>query len=93
MKNSSCREICDHSHDAYCIDCETLTHTLNEIESHIKEKSEDTEMTERSLAVFQNYRDSINNWKYHLVRSVNQDMAREHLLNSLPDDSVFIYLD
>ena len=31
LRNSSCREICDHSHDAYCINCETLAQTLNDI--------------------------------------------------------------
>ena len=50
-------------------------------------------MIERSLIVFQNYKNSINNWKSHLLRSVNQNMAREYHLSSLSDDSVFIYLD
>ena len=39
MRNSSCREICDHSHDTYCINCETFTRTLNDIEKYIKENS------------------------------------------------------
>ena len=93
MRNSSCSEICDHSHDAYCINCETLAQTLNDIEKYIKDNSQNTEITERSSVVFRNYRDSINSWKFHLLRSVNQDMAREHLLSFLPDDTVFIYLD
>ena len=93
IKNSNCRELCDHLHDTYCIDCEMLSNTLNDIEKYIKERSEDKEVTERSLTIFHNYKDPINNWKCHLLRSVNQDMAREHCLNSLPDDRVFIYLD
>ncbi|CAF4151188.1 unnamed protein product [Rotaria magnacalcarata] len=91
-KNSNCREICDHLHDAYCIEFEMLSSTLNEIEKYIKEQSNDEEVTERSLTIFYKYKESINNWKCHLLRSVNQDIAREHCLNFLPDDGIFIYL-
>ncbi|CAF3347131.1 unnamed protein product [Rotaria sp. Silwood2] len=93
IKNSDGREVCDYLHDAYCVDCEMLASTLSDIESLIKEQSDNKEVTERFLTVFHNYTDSIHNWNCHLLRSVNQDMAREYLLNSLPDDGVFIYLD
>ncbi|CAF4621306.1 unnamed protein product, partial [Rotaria sp. Silwood2] len=84
---------CDHEHDESCIECSNLTSTLNEIQRLIEETETDEELFDRAMKKFQSYRESIEAWKAHLLRSINQDLRRENLLDNLSNDEIYLNLD
>ncbi|CAF4228289.1 unnamed protein product, partial [Rotaria sordida] len=84
---------CDHEHDESCIECSNLTSTLNEIERFIEKTETDKELLDRALIKFRLYRESIEAWKAHLLRSINQDLCRENLLDKLSNDEIYVNLD
>ena len=92
-KNRDFAEDCDHEHDESCAECLNLTGTLNEIERLLEETEKDEELLDRDLTKFRSYRESIEAWKAHLLRSINQDLCRENLLDKLSDDEIYLNLD
>ena len=93
-KDNDYSVICNHQHNDKCDRCYEITSTIDEIEitlqeqwraKHIEEAAkEETEFRIRSS------REHINAWKSHLIRYVNQDQARVHLLENLDRSSVFL---
>ena len=83
---------CDHKHDELCIECSNLTNTLNETERFIETKT-DKELFDRAMKKFQLYHECIEAWKAHLLRTVNQDLCRENLLDNLSNDEIYLNLD
>ncbi|CAF4148956.1 unnamed protein product [Adineta steineri] len=53
----------------------------------------DKEMLDRVLKKFRSYRESIEAWKAHSLRSINQDLCRENLLDKLSNGEIYINLD
>ncbi|CAF1490257.1 unnamed protein product, partial [Rotaria sordida] len=92
-KGRSFAQDCDHEHDESCIECLNLTSTLNEIERFIEETETDEELLDRAMKKFQLYRESIEAWKAHLLRSINQDLCRENLVDKLSNDEIYLNLD
>jgi hypothetical protein len=84
---------CDHEHDESCAECSNLTSTLNEIERLLNETEKNHELLDRTLKKFRSYRESIEAWKAHLLRSINQDLCREKLLNKLSHNEIYLNLD
>ncbi|CAF5097862.1 unnamed protein product, partial [Rotaria sp. Silwood1] len=84
---------CDHEHNESCAECSNLTRTLNEIERLLEETEEDEELLHRTLKKFRSYREAIEAWKAHLLRSINQDLCRENLLDKLSNDEIYLNLD
>lgn len=91
-KNDFSQE-CDHDHEETCHECSNITSTLDEIEHLIESSEGEKELLDRSLGKFRHYRESIESWKAHLLRSFNQDLCREELLNKLSDDEIYLNLD
>ena len=48
---------------------------------------------DRALTKFRSYREAIEAWKAHLLRSINQDLCREKLLEKLSEDEIYLNLD
>ena len=92
-KKRDFQQSCDHEHNESCAECLILSNTLGEIEQVLKETEKDEELLERTLTKFRSYRESIEAWKTHLLRSNNQDMCREHLLDNLSNDEIYMNLD
>ena len=84
---------CDHEHDDSCAECSNLTSTLNEIERLLNETEKDHELLDRTLKKFRSYRECIEAWKAHLLRSINQDLCREKLLDKLSHNEIYLNLD
>ncbi|CAF4902432.1 unnamed protein product, partial [Rotaria magnacalcarata] len=84
---------CDHEHDESCIECSNLTSTLNKIERFLEETEKDEELLDRTLKKFRSYHESIEAWKAHLLRSINQDLCRENLLDKLSNNEIYLNLD
>ena len=70
-----------------------MRYTLNEIEGHIRHSFDDDEIPERTLEKYASVCDDIDAWKCHLLRSVNQDLCRQELIENLPDDTIFVSMD
>ena len=84
---------CDHENDESCVECSNLTSTLNEIERFIEKIETDKELLDRALEKFRSYREFIETWKAHLLRSMNQDLCLENLLRKLSNNEIYLNLD
>jgi hypothetical protein len=86
------RSECGHQHEEYCYECTTLWTILEEIKTWISTTSS-KELIPRTLHKFQTAREAIEAWKSHQMRSVNQDLCREQVLNDLPSNGVYVNMD
>ncbi len=90
------REKCDHQHLVVCEQCESLNAILDDIEKMIgqqKNKFETEEQKEDLLWDFKISRDNILRWKAHVLRSVNQERAKQDIIANLQCNSVLIIMD
>ena len=87
---------CDHTHNMKCEECEDLKTIFGEIETmiishcssdHAQELREDLlyDLRQASKDVF--------SWKAHILRSVNQDRAKEEIIKRLNENTVLIVMD
>ena len=70
-----------------------MRYTLNEIEGHIRHSFDDDEILEHTLGKYASFCDDIDAWRCHLLLSINQDLCRQELIENLPDDTIFVYMD
>ena len=66
---------------------------MNEIERFIERTETDKELLDRALEKFRSYREFIEAWKAHLLRSMNQDLCLENLLRKLSNNEIYLNLD
>ena len=85
--------MCDHEHNDICDECTNLRITFEEIKHAINSSIDDNQVSGRLLAKFITYQEAIDAWKCHLLRAVNQDLCRQEILETLANDSVYIYMD
>ena len=90
--DSSFESSCDHEHDLHCERCDLFPSVLQEILAVLREKPQSEEIEELSYQVNQAVQD-IEAWKAHLLRCINQDLARVDVLNKLTASSVLLVLD
>ena len=92
-KSDKHKSKCEHEHDLACDRCEDLRGVLSEVESEIKKVG--SSMTSEELARLQfeykNAVKSITDWKSHILRTINQDQAKQDILNSLDHESCFVH--
>ena len=84
---------CDHQHCYECERCESLEGVLKEV-AEMQDKADMTE-EERVRQRFE-YTESVRNiqaWKAHLLRSSNQDEAKQHILQKLDENSCLVIMD
>ena len=84
---------CDHQHCYECERCESLEGVLQEV-AEMQDKANVTE-EERSRLKFE-YNESVRNiqaWKAHLLRSSNQDEAKQNVLLKLDENSCLVIMD
>ena len=80
------REECDHGHHLRCYTCEDLKDVMNDIKQQILESSASMyskEYQEDLLYDFEQARTDIFQWKSHILRSVNQDKAKQDVIRNL----------
>ena len=82
---------CDHEH-ANCERCDLFPSLLQEILAVLREEPQSGEIEELSYQVNQAVQD-IEVWKAHLLRCINQDLARVDVLNKLTASFVLLVLD
>ena len=78
-----------------CVDCELLNDTLNKINTSCESYKEDMGIDQFSLfkSDLNRHSEAILNWKRHQLRTVNQDRARDYVLEQLDDSSVYLIMD
>ena len=87
---------CSHSHNMACKHCEELKTTLDEIEVRIKSHSNhlySQEQRDDLLYDFTNAKNAILLWKSRILRSVNQESAKQEVLQRLDGESVLVVTD
>ena len=87
------RGACDHQHSYECERCESLEGVLEEMAEMLNNVNMAEE--ERVRLRFE-YTESVRNikaWKAHLLRSSNQDEAKQHALQKLDENSCLVIMD
>ena len=75
--------------------CGDLKDVMNDIKQQILESSASMyskEYQEDLLYDFQQARTDIFQWKPHILRSVNQDMAKQDVMRNLNDSSALVVM-
>lgn len=84
---------CDHAHCDSCDRCLLVSSVVREIEEGlVTAECSDNEKEELAFVISQ-ANQSVKCWKGHLLRSVNQDECRLHILSSLSASSILLVLD
>lgn len=83
----------DHDHDQVCSECLYLAQALQDVNQAIKATIDDNEELQRKMYKFTLAYDAIQAWKCHQLRSVNQDLGRECVLDILSEDAIYLNLD
>ncbi|CAB3977712.1 Retrovirus-related Pol poly [Paramuricea clavata] len=93
-KDKDFQKSCHDYHNTICDKCEKLKNVFEEIENKCNETVQsDTEIREDLLYDINNSKTSIENWKAHILRSENQDRAKQDVLKSVNSNTILILLD
>ena len=87
---------CLHEHLSKCDSCEDLKTVLQSVEGKINELSTlmySKEQRDNLLYDFGKSINFINEWKCHILRCENQEIAKQSFIQNLTEDSVFIVMD
>jgi hypothetical protein len=87
---------CKHQHLLICESCEELRTTLMELETAIKEHFQSLfthDHRETLVHDFKLAQEYVFKWKAHIVRSVNQEKAKQDALENLDESSALIVMD
>lgn len=90
------RTECGHTHSSICENCDTLKSTLNELRRKIEDHKHhlfSQEQRDDLLHDFNQAQQNIMKWKAHILRSINQEKAKQQVLENLDDSSVLIVAD
>ena len=84
---------CDHQHSYECERCESLEGVLEEMAEMLNNVNM---VEEERIRLRFEYTESVRNikaWKAHLLRSCNQDEAKQHALQKLDENSCLVIMD
>ena len=87
---------CSHQHTMLCENCENLKYTLEEIREKFQEThhfSYTKHIKEELVHDFEEAYEHIQKWKSHILRSINQERAKQNVLDDLDESSVLIVAD
>lgn len=94
-KNEKHQSQCTHDHDLACERCEDLRNALSEINEKINNVR--SHMTPEDLARLQfdykHARKDIEEWKKHILRTINQEKAKHEILQILNEKTCLIIMD
>ena len=97
-KDPDFQESCSHQHLETCNECQNLRNVLEEVENQIRDSSWNpysNEQREDLLHDFNEARTDILQWKAHIIRSVNQEAAKQDQLNIIAENpySALVVMD
>ena len=88
--------MCTHQHIESCDQRQTLKAVLDEVEAEISGSScnpYSQEHREDLLYDFERARSDLQQWKAHILRSINQDEAKQDVLKTEDSCSALIVMD
>ena len=96
--NDDFKQECEHPHNLQCDSCESLKSVVEEIQTCVKNESQSIsfygkEHQEDVMYDFLQAKKHIFDWKAHILRSENQDLAKQDVLRSLDATSALITMD
>ena len=94
-QNGAFAKQCHHSHDTSCISCCQLDEVLLDIVNMINSPKLTLTDQQQSQVKFDvtHAVDAIGSWKAHMLRTINQEQAKEEMLDALNDESVLVIMD
>ena len=91
------QEHCAHQHTLFCPQCDDITSCLEQVHQIIKDGKAlsfySNEQQDDLLYDVKKASDAIYEWKAHLMRSVNQECAKQDILAKLDQSSCFLIID
>ena len=84
---------CYHNHACHCERCEALESVTTEILQELEDSDVSEEKKSRVLFDYKESLHNISAWKAHLLRSVNQEEAKQDTLDNLNQESCLIVMD
>ena len=87
---------CNHVHDTMCNSCESLKTVLREMEDQIRNENiafYSKDHQEDILYDFVKAKQSILGWKAHILRSCNQEKAKQDRLQNLTTSEAIVVMD
>ncbi len=87
------QEKCNHFHHLECNQCLMLKNTLKDLRLNLEACNMKDELKTRYIYRFNQNVQLIWDWKAHLVRCIQQDLAKANILENLSHDSVMVLLD
>ena len=90
-----CNPPCNHEHDLVCLQCQSCREILNSIKEKVENKdiSLTEEQRERARWEWEHAVTEIEVWKSHLLRTFQQDIARQDALNALNSETILVIND
>ena len=92
-KDRDFQTLCEHQHTKRCDLCDALTTSLSDIEKALAMTTEENigkDAKEELSFIPDQAISSIQAWKSHLLRSLNQDQARLDVIDELDESSVLL---
>ncbi|KAK3108141.1 hypothetical protein FSP39_001889 [Pinctada imbricata] len=83
----------DHEHDQICERCDLLPQSLLQLKEMVGSLDLPEDISEDFLASIDVAESKIQNWKSHIMRSANQDLARSLLLSGMDYGEALIIMD
>ena len=87
------RGVCHHNHNINCERCDALEKVMREILQELEGSELSEEMKTRLMFDYNESTQDINTWKAHLLRSVNQEEAKQDVLDDLDQESCLTVMD
>ncbi|XP_062568266.1 uncharacterized protein LOC134230450, partial [Saccostrea cucullata] len=85
---------CSHPHNQICSSCHSLTNTIEQIKNAADEAQfEDEDQRDNIQYTLAQSVKALEEWKKHILRSVNQDRARSDILENIGEDQVLLERD
>lgn len=87
---------CEHEHSLTCDSCEALKNVLVSFSTQAQSSEMSFYSIEQKYDLLYDIRkaiDMILQWKAHVLRAENQDMAKKELIKSLPSDAILVLVD
>ena len=84
---------CSHEHVFSCDDCQGMKNVLQEVRLGIEGSSVRSEQREDLLYDFDRAKSDILLWKAHIIRSINQEEAKQDAITSADDTSAVVIMD
>ena len=93
--NDTFAQHCDHTHDMSCPSCSQLDEVLSNVMGMINSPELTLTDEQQSHVTFHvtHAVEAIAYWKAHMLRTVNQEQAKEEALGALKDQSILIIMD